>query len=418
MTQFAWIRTFLLMFAGTLLPAGWLSAQTTGTIQLLPSAPAQSTITSESATHVQTKTIPVQSEDGKLRLQTLTVDREGRILGLVAPPRSYGAPVKEVHSEIHVLTGEGKKIATWKVDFHAHSINVAPDGKVFVAGDGKVARFNKEGKQLACIELPHIANLLKNNTELRKQAEATIKMQKENFEKAQNNIKQQKAKLEAKKEADRTEQENRLLKQYEQILKSYEVTAKYYETQTADKIMASLTSRLRIINGIAMSDKDVFVACGESKGYGYAIWRMDHEFKNPQQVLSGLGGCCGQMDIQVSGEDLFVAENTKHQFAAYDRNGKPRGRWGKRGTNSEGDCFGGCCNPMNLRCGLKGEILTAESEGIIKRYDTTGKFLGLVGVAKLQGGCKNVAVGASPDASKIYFCDQPGSRVIVLEKKK
>lgn len=33
---------------------------------------------------------------------------------------------------------------------------------------------------------------------------------------------------------------------------------------------------------------------------------------------------------------------------------------------------------------------------------------------KLTGGCKNVAVAASPEGDQVYFCDLPGSRIIVL----
>jgi hypothetical protein len=179
-----------------------------------------------------------------------------------------------------------------------------------------------------------------------------------------------------------------------------------------------MTSRLRIINAVAVSAKDIFIVCGEAKGFGFAVWRMDHNFKNPKQVLSGLTGCCGQMDIQVSGDKLLVAENTRHRFACYDRNGKSLGAWGRSGKDNEPGTFGGCCNPMNLRATGQGDIITAESEGFVKRFSPKGEYLGFVGVAKLQGGCKNVAVAVSPDNQRIYFCDQPGSRVIVLAKKK
>jgi hypothetical protein len=185
-----------------------------------------------------------------------------------------------------------------------------------------------------------------------------------------------------------------------------------------DDVVAGMTSRLRLISGIAVSKRDVFIVCGESKGYGYAVWRMDQKFANPQQVLGGLSGCCGQMDVQVLGEDLIVAENTKHQFARYTRDGKAVGSWGKTGQGTEPGCFGGCCNPMNLRATPKGDIVTAESEGFVKLFSGKGDFLALVGSVKISGGCKNVALAVSPDGQKIYFCDQPGSRVLVLAKKK
>ena len=368
-------------------------------------------------THEQTSDIKLQSTDGKMRLQTMSVDAKGRILGLVAPPKTFGAPVKDAVSEVHVVNPDGKTVAVWKVKYHANSINAGPDGTIYVAGDGKVAKFSPDGKELGIIELPHIKEMLSDNAGLRKQAEDQIKRQKEAFANAKKNFIDQKKKIEDKPEKDRTEIEKRQLQQFDAILKSYEQSAKYYDELKVDTVLDQLTGRLRTINGVAISEKDIFIACGDTKGFGYAMWRMTHDFKEPKQVLAGIGGCCGQMDIQVSGTDLLVAENTKHRFARYTRDGKEIGGYGKRGKETDPDCFGGCCNPMNVRAGKNGDVYTAESEGIIKHFGAKGEFLGIIGQVSLSGGCKNVAVGASPDGSKVYFCDQPGSRIIVMTKK-
>ena len=364
-------------------------------------------------THKQAAAIPVKGPTGT-SLQTLCLNADGQILALVAPPRGYGNAVKNVTSEVQVLTGEGKKVTSWKVNFHGQSINCGPDGTVYVAGDGRVAKFDKDGKPLAELELPHIAALLKDKDGMRKQAEEQIKSQKESFQRTVKQFTERKEKLEAKQEADLTDQEKRQLKQYEQILKSYEQTTKYYESLNVDTVLAQTTGRLRVINSIAATGKDVFIVCGEGKGYGYAVWRMNHEFKDAKQIMSGLSGCCGQMDVQVSGGDLLVAENTQHRFGRYDRDGKQIGTGGKRGKETEPGCFGGCCNPMNLRSGPDGDVFTAESEGIVKRFSAKGEFLGNVGHVALTGGCKNVSVAVSPTADRVYFCDLPGSRVIVL----
>jgi hypothetical protein len=156
------------------------------------------------------------------------------------------------------------------------------------------------------------------------------------------------------------------------------------------------------------------VVTGEEKGYGFAAWRMDQNFENPTKVLSELRGCCGQMDVQAIGDELFVAENTKHRVGRYDRNGKRNQEFGTTAAKGNAEGFGGCCNPMNVCCGPEGEILTAESEGIIRRFSLRGEYLGLVGRVSLTGGCKNVAVSASPDGERVYFCDLPGSRIIVM----
>lgn len=370
----------------------------------------------DDASHDMVGDIKIKSADGKLGVQTMTLDAKGNVVALVAPPRSFGAPVANATSEVHVFSPDGKATSSWKVNFHGHAINTAPDGTVYVGGDGKIARYDATGKLLDQLELPHVKAALEN-PEAKKQAEAQLKQQKDAIEANFKRMKDMKEKLEAKKEEERTAQEKNLLKAYEQSLKSYEQTVKFYAERKVEDVLAQSVGRLRIINGLAISAKDVFVVCGEAAGYGYAVWRLNHKLEDAKLVLGGLSGCCSQMDVQVTGEDLLVAENTKHRFARYDRDGKVLGAWGTRGKETDPGCFGGCCNPMNVRAIANGDVFTAESEGIVKRFNSKGDFVAIVGFVKLTGGCKNVAVAADATGDKVYFCDQPGSRVIILAKK-
>jgi len=365
----------------------------------------------------QLSTIPVKGQSRGISLQTLCVSEKGEIIALVAPAKGYSTPQKNAVSEVHVLTPEGKELKTWTVQFHANSLNIAPDGTVYVAGDGKVARFDREGKELLKVELPHIAKLLENMDGMKKKAEEQLKQQKDQYKQMLKTYEEMKKKIEDKKPEDRTKLESRQLEQYTQILDSFKVSNKYYETMTVDTIVQQITSRLRIINAIAVSEKDVFIVCGESEGYGFAVWRMNHEFGDATQVKSNVIGCCGQMDVQCCGNDIYLAENTRHQFAKYDRDGKPLGSWGKTGKETEPGCFGGCCNPMNLRCGATGDVFTAESEGIIKHFSPKGDFLGIAGKTSLTGGCKCVAVSVAPEADRLYLCDVPNSRIVVFGLK-
>ncbi|MBY0459283.1 MAG: hypothetical protein K2V38_18290, partial [Gemmataceae bacterium] len=363
-------------------------------------------------THKVVGAIEVKGENN-LRLQTLCLDTKGRVVGLVAPPKPFGPPTKGATAEIHLFEADGKAIKSWKVDFHASAVNCGPDGHIYVAGDGKLAKFDADGKQVgATAEMPHVAAMLNDKDALKARAEKQLKKEKEQmvqiYGEARKQFAEQIKTLEDKKPEDRTKAEVRQLEQFKSLVKQYEQIEEQYKKKTVEQVIEEGTGRMRMANGLAVSGKDVFVACGDL-GYGFSIWRFGHDLKEPKLVLGDVSGCCGQMDIQCAGSDLLVAENTKHQFARYDRDGKKLGGYGKRGEDTDPKCFGGCCNPMNVRAISTGDVYTAESEGIIKRFNAKGEFVETAAVVKLTGGCKDVAVAVSADGSKIYFCDMPNS---------
>jgi sugar lactone lactonase YvrE len=368
-------------------------------------------------THRQVKEIAVKGEVSGNTLQTLCLDADGNVVALVAPGR-YGQKPESPVSEVQVYSPAGDLVRKWKVNFLGQSINAGPAGSVLVAGDGQIARFDKTGKTVAAVELPQVAALLKDGEKLRKDAAEQLAEQIKDNDAMVKQFKERYEQL-LKKDTDGkiTQAEKQQLRELKENARVYEEMAAQTKKRTVDDVVRDLTSRLRIVNAITATEKDVYVVTGEPKGYGYAVWRMDPEFKAAKQVMSGLRGCCGQMDIQARGDELFVAENCSHAVGRYTRDGQKLGTFGKRGQETEPACFGGCCNPMNVRVTADGSVYTAESEGHVKLFNAKGDFVCLVGTAKLQGGCKNVAVAASPDGEKVYFCDQPGSRILVLAKK-
>lgn len=374
------------------------------------------------ATHKLTQEVKLSGKNGN-SLQTIGVDADGRVLALVAPPRGFSSGQKNVTSTVHILDADGKETGTFTVDFHATAVNAGPDGTIFVAGDGKVAKFDKAGKAVGTpVELPFIADMLKNKDAMKAKAEKQVKDQKDSFTKMVQQYKDRLAKLEEKEKAAKEKGEEMSksdatqLKSNRQVIESLKETEKYYDTITVQSVLDGMLGRVKIVNSVSANDKELFLVCGETEGYGYGLWRMDHDLTNSKKIMAGMSGCCGQMDVQCCGGDIVVAENTKHRFARYDRDGKELSTGGKRGKETEPGCFGGCCNPMNVKaCGE--DVLTAESEGLIKRFGPTGEFKGIVGSVSISGGCKNVAVGSNADASRVYFCDQPGSRVLILAKK-
>lgn len=378
---------------------------------------AAADVVKSTPTHVAATSFAVKGATAGHKLQTLCIDADGHVVGLVAADR-YGPRGKAAGAEVLVYDADGTKVRGWKVPFAGQAINVGPDGSVYVAGAGRIAKYDAQGQELANVDLPHVGKVLSNKDALREKAKETLAENIQSYEatlkETQEGIDALTKKLDA---GNLTTVEKTRLAQQRSLVKAYERMLAQEKKRTPEDAMKQIGDKLRGVNGVTVTAKDIFVVGGSLKGYGYTVWRMDHQFQNPKAVLKDLGGCCGQMDVQASGDELFVAENTKHRVGHYDRDGKKLGSFGKSGRgNSDPECFGGCCNPMNVRVGSAG-VYTAESEGIVKLFGPSGEFRGMVGTIKVKEGCKNVAVAATADGSKVFFCDVNGSKVHVLARK-
>jgi sugar lactone lactonase YvrE len=168
------------------------------------------------------------------------------------------------------------------------------------------------------------------------------------------------------------------------------------------------------IAAIATGGKDVFVAA--HVGFSFSVIRFTADLAEPTLIVQRLRGCCGQMHIVAQDGVLYAAENARHRVARFDRGGKELGAWGEASRTSV-DGFASCCNPMNVCFGPGGELYTSESQGRVKRYTPDGKFLGLVGTPSVGGGCLNVSVAVSKDASRVFVLDTDAGAIRVLEKK-
>jgi hypothetical protein len=412
----------------------------------------------ETTTHKQTAEIVVRTSDGKGTLQTFCVGPDGNLYAVVTAPVVYGAGVelgRKANGEIHVYSPEGKKLRHWVVDFEPQRIAAAASGEIYVGGSGKLAKYDAEGKQLAMVESPHLAAVLSDKEKLLRDAEEQRKQMIELYANATKQMEdvrkrliEQKEKLEKKNAKGKPEEEkpadkpaaeagedavevvplfgaagntpaalDRQIKQYDQILKSYQQQVEQQKTRKLEDIVQEISARLQRIHAITVGEKDVYIATAMSKGYGYAVWRMGVDFSGAEQITDGLSGCCGQMDIQARGDELFVAENSRHRVLKFNREGKKLAQFGNRERAGADGGFGGCCNPMNLCFTSAGEVLTAESEGKVRCFSSDGKYVGLCGAAKVSGGCKNVAVGASQDGKHIFFYDLGGSKIIVMTRE-
>ncbi|MFO1065679.1 MAG: hypothetical protein U0892_17595 [Pirellulales bacterium] len=368
--------------------------------------------------HKQSKVL-VPAENGQsLPLHTFGLGPDGNLWMCCTGTGGEGKA-----GRIVIMQPTGESVRTISLEFAPTAINFSADGIPYVAGSGKIARLTKTGEVDEVITAP---NLL-NEEELKKRLEESAKKQVDQmvavYDEQVKRLEEQVTKLaeqakdESADEKTRKRAETRLkvLEKQRDVMKeqSKEMRRTYAEYYSG----AASMERVKRATGIAVSKKDIFVSLPSLEGFGYAIWRMDHNLKNAVVVKENVGGCCGQLDIQTDGTDILVAENTAFKVGRFDRDGKELISFGER--MREGDAgWGSCCNPMNIRCVEGNEILTAESSiGHIKRYSKDGKYLGLVGTARIGGGCKHVALAVDKQRDWYYMMNQGGNNVVVLVPK-
>jgi hypothetical protein len=399
-------------------------------------------------THKQIKAMDLQAIEAGARLQDFCVARDGSVVALVAGAAPIGdngaddgkADNKASRSQVGILDADGKLVRKWDVSFVGQSIATGTDGSVYVGGNARLARFDSGGKLLAEADAPQTA-ILANKDDLREQAQEQLESDKGSAEeriktyeellKDEKKLAEQQKQIEKQLEEQQEEQARQAAKdnpdakpaqrpRIKYDLKTiYDQQLKYLRAQkdqTVENVITTITLRLKQINAVATSGSDVFIACPMTKGFGYEVWRTDQAFANPKQIIKGLSGCCGQMDIQAANDEVFVAENSRHRIVRYSRDGKELGSFGKTDREGLGEGFGGCCNPMNLCFTVDGGLLAAESNGVVKRFTPTGKYEGMVGVATVPAGCKNSAIGISSDGDRVYYIDIQGSKILVLAR--
>ncbi len=365
------------------------------------------------ATHKQARSIAPMVEGRPVKLETFCVGPDNNLWMCCA-----GTAADK--GLIMVYTGDGEMLHSFPLKFIPQALNFSPEGKLFVAGSGKIARMTALGKIELEVDAPNIGN----------QEVALAALKKENEKRVAELTKSSKAQLErvdesiAKLEIVPEDEDEKAKARRERRLKLLHVSKKQFEAQAASFAQnagvdqSGSLSRWANATGLTATEDDDFVSSPMLTGFGYGIWRLDHNLENAKVILNDVHGCCGQLDIQTDGENLLVAENTKFQVGFYDRDGKRLNGWGKRSGNDD-EGFGSCCNPMNVRCCSNGDILTAESSiGHIKRFSQAGEYLGFVGTAKVAGGCKHVAIGFDPKRDWHYMMNEDRSHVAVLVPKK
>src|SRR6202042_3478755 len=96
------------------------------------------------------------------------------------------------------------------------------DGKVYVAGDGKIAQLAADGKLLKKLELPYVAAVLKDKDGLRKRAEEESRQQARSTEQIRKQFTERIKELEAKPADKLTRFEKRNLEQFKRSLEMFD----------------------------------------------------------------------------------------------------------------------------------------------------------------------------------------------------
>lgn len=419
-------------------------------------------VRSAPATHQQKNIVTVADIKNGEKLEDFCIDAKGRILALVGPADAaelglistddslIGSAIslfttsaktpakkkpKKVESEVRVYDADGKLADHWAIGFTGQAINTSPDGTVVIGGDGRVARFDVAGKKLIEGESPQMTYISKNPEEMRERAKEQLESDRttyaEQVKQYEDQLKElreskkdtkgdKKAKEAQQKQADEEAVDLDSPLQNEQTLKvyieAYKQQLKHLEAQTIDQVLQQVLGRAKRIHAISADDKNVFVTCPAMAGYGYGVWRTDAKFEQAKEIVKSLSGCCGQMDVQCKNGELYVCENSRHRVVKFDSNGKEIAHFGKHDREGEGENFGGCCNPMNLCFNKDGNLYVSESNGAVKHFTPDGKYLGVVGVAQVQPGCKNSCVAVTADDSRLFYIDIEKSQIIVLAR--
>ena len=92
------------------------------------------------------------------------------------------------------------------------------------------------------------------------------------------------------------------------------------DAQGTKQLGADLPVGAAATTAVGAGAKDIFVCCMSKTGF--AVSRYDDKLQNPTTIISGLRGCCGQMDFKVRDDKVFVAHNTQFKIETYDRDRK------------------------------------------------------------------------------------------------
>ncbi len=390
-------------------------------------------------THEQVKRFDVGA-----RLVNMCLDSEGRVLACCGD------------NTVRVFSQEGQLLETRRLPFAPEAIGVRPaDGAVFITGQGHLVRTSAEGRIEQQCEFPPPPTE-KEKKELIESAVKEVEARIARMKGVAKDIEKKLQSLKKKAEKEDVPEEEKakvaamplveVLSHVEGVgefstlgkcqfyvqfesdtplgvqIRALEFYLKQYTDFDPKQLKEQATKRAveqrrsTRFTGLAVAEKDLFVVCS-GRGYSYDVWRMDHQFGEPKRILTGLRGCCGQLDCQTLDGNLWVAMNTRHRVYCYDRNGKKISEFGRRSSRAA-DGFGGCCEPKNIRFSKDGKYIYCAESGppvCVKRFTLDGQFQDVVCFPVYKTGCVRVAVDTSGDT---FFMMSPNENAIYVFRPK
>lgn len=393
---------------------------------------------------------PTHTQIGKIEVGTqmsnFCLDAKGRILACCNDQK------------IRVFSQEGALVATWELAFVPQAIGLRKaDGSVFVGGDGQLARLTSDGKVAQQEAFPRPMT----DEEIEAAVQAQLAAEKKTFEGYLSGLKSQLADVEkalaaAKKDeatpkAEPSQKPDEEEKNAEEEMNGLFATVKgitsrengiqlefaegtplatqakvlrvYLESIEQqyggpEKLEKELRERMKASSetcrytGLAVAENDLFVIAS-APGYSYNAWRTSHALGDAKLIVKGLRGCCGQMDCQTFGGDLWIPMNTQHKVCRYDRDGKELSSFGQEGRDIA-EAFGGCCEPKNMRFDEKGFAYCAESGPpvCVKRFTQDGQFQDVVCFPVYATGCVRVSVDLWED--KVFLLSPTENAIYVF----
>ncbi|MCA9041133.1 MAG: hypothetical protein KDA65_12345 [Planctomycetaceae bacterium] len=387
-------------------------------------------------THQAADKIVVEYEGKPINLNTFCLDQEGNLLvscgGAIhqlvlseeekkllkeeGEDATIDSDIESQESVILVYSSDRSLMKSIPIPFKATAMASYSEGSILIGGEGKLGKIDREGNVLLSAATPQIddidayrervmAEAKKDQARVRELIGEDIKLYQEQL-----------ATIEKVKEENQTRGQKRAVQALKDQIKIFEgKLSQGIEESLEQEVNSKLQMRLRVPS-ITMTEQDIFIALTSLEGFGFEIWRVDHDFKSPVKIVNDLRGCCGQMDVQAKEDKIYVAENGRFRVAIFDRDGKKLSTFGHADRSSKTG-FGSCCNPMNVRCSTNGEILTAESSvGNIKKFSPDGELLANIGHVTVTGGCKNVAIEYDEPRNRYYMMDLPNHTIHIMNE--